>query len=81
MKVAKPNFIGRFTKWNILDNKEYEKKKDEGITKVLAAGNKPMSCPDCSSTFTQFNKTAQKMDCRKCGHQGERGEFINKLRT
>jgi len=76
MKVAKPNFIGRFTNWNILDSKEYEKKKDEAIKIVLKSDRKPLECPECKSSFTQFNKTENKMDCRKCGYMGERGEFI-----
>ena len=80
MTVAKPNFIGRFTGWSILDSKEYEKKKDKGIKKVLKGKEKPLACPECDSTYVQFNKTAQEMNCRKCGCSGRRRAFISKLR-
>jgi len=76
MKVAKPNFLGNFTKWNILDSKKYEKKKDDAIKKVIKGEKKPIQCPQCASGHTQFNKREKKMDCRRCGYMGARAEFI-----
>jgi len=81
MKVAKPNFIGRFTKWNILDSDKYEKKKDEGI-KIALRGpqDKRPRCMDCDSRDIRYNFTMKKTTCRVCGKTGGRDDFINKLR-
>ena len=76
MKVAKPNFLGNFTKWNILDSDKYEKKKDDAIKKVLNPINKRPKCPQCDSRDVRFNHTKKKTTCRVCGHSGRRGEFI-----
>ena len=79
MRVAKPNFRGRFTKWNVLDSKEYEKKKDQGIDSVFKESVPIWSCPRCESGSTKSRKQGKEVWCRRCGFEGVPNDFYNKL--
>jgi len=79
MRVTKPNFRGRFTKWNVLDSEEYETKKDEGIKDVFRESAPSWSCPKCESRDTKYRRSDKLVWCRKCGFEGCGDDFYNKL--
>jgi len=81
MRVTRPNFKGRFSKWNVLNLKKYEKKKDEAIESVFKEGVPLWACPRCESGSTKSRKQGKEVWCRRCGFEGVPNNFYNKLKT
>jgi len=79
MSVTKPNFIGRFTKWFLVDEAAYDKKKEDSIQQIEETTRPKWACPTCQSGDTRANKGATEVYCRRCGFVGGEIDFNKKL--
>ena len=80
MSVTKPNFIGRFTKWFLVDEVAYDKKKESSIQQLEHEKTPVWACPKCLSRDSRASKGTVEVWCRKCGFVGESGDFKKKLK-